>query len=334
MGNLKLIRFATSARLRNDLSSSRVGAFLVCVLILLAGSAHGAKYAGEAFNLGAGARPLALGGAYIALVEDATAIYYNPAGLSELRQRQVTLLHSETFGSLLNHDFVGYAQPTRIGARSGAVGIGIYRLGGGGIKLTEWDFDRGRPVVVSEESHYDYQVTLGAGVKLSPELAFGTAAKVILRSAADNSAWGLGLDVGLQYRVSKSLRVGASLRDLTSTFLAYDNGTRESIYPSLRTGIALSQQLDQLTVTALFDGDILFESRDETAQLSLGGASVDTHTGLEIGYDNLLYFRGGADIGKLTLGVGVAFDRFRLDGAFLDHSDLDNSYRVSLNVNF
>jgi hypothetical protein len=133
--------------------------------------------------------------------------------------------------------------------------------------------------------------------------------------------------------MSAGLSWGASLRDITSTFLSYDNGTRESILPSLRTGLALTRRVDQFSVTAAVDADFLFEGRDQTAQASLGGASLDTHAGLEIGYAKLLFFRGGVDIGRLTLGAGVAFNRFSLDGAFLDHSDLDNSYRVSLNVN-
>jgi hypothetical protein len=295
-------------------------------------SLDAAKYAGEAFTLGAGARPLAMGGAYIALADDPTAVYYNPAGLVLLHSRQIALLHSETFGSLLNHDFAAYAQPVKIGIRSGAVGIGVYRVGGGGIKLTEWDADRGRPVVVSEESHYDYQTSVAAGVRFSSALSAGLAAKVIVRSLAQNSAWGLGMDLGMQYRLAPGFRVGATLRDLTSTFLSYDNGTKESIYPSLRTGLALTRDVDQFTFTAVTDGDFLFEGRKEAAQISAGGISLDTHAGLEVGYANILFFRGGADVGRLTLGVGVAFNRFRLDGAYMDHSDLDNSYRVSLNV--
>lgn len=304
----------------------------VCFVWLLPGRVVAAKYAGEAFSLGAGARPLALGGAYLAIADDASAIYYNPAGLALLETRQLALLHSETFGSLINHDFLAYAQPTRIGARTGAVGVGVYRVGGGGILLTEWDFDRGRPVVVSEEGHYDYLVSLGTGVRFGESFSAGLATKVVLRSAAGNTAWGLGLDLGAHYQPTPDISFGMVLRDVTSTFLSYDNGTRESIYPSLRLGLAFSREVDQFRITAVTDGDLLFESREEAAQVALGGASLDTHAGVEVGYAGLLFFRGGVDIGRLTLGAGVEFNRFRLDGAFLDHSDLDNSYRVSLNI--
>ena len=102
-------------------------------VLFLASTTFAAKYAGEAFTLGAGARALALGGAFVAVSDDPSGLYYNPSGLGLIQQRQVTLLHSETFGSLINHDYIAYAQPITIRNRSGAIAAGVYRVGGGGI---------------------------------------------------------------------------------------------------------------------------------------------------------------------------------------------------------
>jgi hypothetical protein len=302
------------------------------LLLVLSAQAPAAKYAGEAFTLGAGARPLAMGGAYVAVANDPTGLYYNPAGLALTEGRQITLLHSETFGSLLNHDFVAYSQPLTLNQRAGAVGIGIYRVGGGGIILTEKDPNTGGPRIIAEKGHYDYLVLLGGGLKFSERWRLGACAKIVARSLAENSAWGLGLDAGIQYGTMNGFAAGASLSNATSTFLSYDNGTRESILPALKLGFSYGTALDQFTIRAVADGDLLFEGRDAAAQVSLGTLSLDSHLGGEISYHEIVYFRGGADIGRLTLGVGLRFKRFRLDGAFLDHNDLDNSYRVSLNI--
>ena len=69
---------------------------VVIILVLLSQfpSLFGAKYAGEAFTLGAGARALALGGAYTAISDDPSGLYYNPAGLASINGRQLLLLHS------------------------------------------------------------------------------------------------------------------------------------------------------------------------------------------------------------------------------------------------
>lgn len=302
------------------------------LLVVCFDAASAAKYANEAFVLGANARALAMGGSAASFTDDPTAIYYNPAGLALVERQQVALLHSETFGSLVNHDFLAYARPITLRDKSGAGAIGIYRVGGGGIILTEKDPNTGGPKIISEEGHYDYLVLVGGGLRLSGRWRLGGAAKVVLRSLAGNSAWGLGLDAGLQYGRRDDLTFGATLTNATSTFLSYDNGTTESIVPALRLGASYRLVVDDFSVRAAADGDILFEGRDESAQLAIGGASLDTHLGGEIGYHEIVYFRGGADIGRLTLGIGLRYQRFRLDGAFMDHSDLDNSYRVSLNI--
>ena len=84
----------------------------ILVIILFCGGANAAKYAGEAFTLGVGARALALGGAVVAGPFDGTAGYWNPAGMNRLNGRYVTAMHAETFGSLLNHDYLSSAQKT------------------------------------------------------------------------------------------------------------------------------------------------------------------------------------------------------------------------------
>lgn len=308
-----------------------VVALFFCLLVQIA-SVYGAKYAGESLTLGAGARPMALGGAYAAISDDPSGLYYNPAGLARINGRQVLLLHSETFGSLVNHDFVSYTNPVVLRNRPGSVAVGVYRVGGGGIILTEKDPITGGPKILSEASHYDYLLMLGGGVSISDKWRVGSSAKIIVRSLAENSAWGLGLDLGIQYGNAKGFAAGATVTNATSTFLSYDNGSRESILPALKFGATHSVVVNQFTLRAVADIDLLFEGRDAAAQIALGTMSLDSHLGGEISYHEIVYFRGGSDIGRLTLGVGIRFNRFRLDGAFLDHNDLDNSYRVSLNI--
>ena len=59
---------------------------LAVALLCSNGSAHAASgYAGEFLSLGAGARSLALGSAYVAIADDAPAGYWNPAGLAYLK---------------------------------------------------------------------------------------------------------------------------------------------------------------------------------------------------------------------------------------------------------
>lgn len=109
--------------------------FPLALALLLTGAAHAAsRYAGEFLGLGAGARATALGSAYVALADDATAGYWNAAGLSALRGRQVHLTHAEHFSGLIQRDFVAIAQPGRL---LHGMALSLVRLGLDDIHFTE-----------------------------------------------------------------------------------------------------------------------------------------------------------------------------------------------------
>ncbi len=105
---------------------------LLLCLMLFSGLVHAEKYAGEAFSLGVGARGLALGGSVIAGPFDGSAAYFNPAGMNRLQGQYIMAMHAETFGSLLNHDFVSYINSaSRPGSLVKSFGFYLYYLGGG-----------------------------------------------------------------------------------------------------------------------------------------------------------------------------------------------------------
>ncbi|MEK9136891.1 MAG: UPF0164 family protein, partial [Bacteroidota bacterium] len=81
---------------------------LLVAMLIAASAVAGtgvAKYAGEFISLGVGGRALGMGGAFVALANDVTAGYWNPAGLSHIYYPQFTLMHDEQFGSLVNYDY-------------------------------------------------------------------------------------------------------------------------------------------------------------------------------------------------------------------------------------
>ena len=101
----------------------------LAVLLLLLGSTRQAgatKYAGEFLSVPVGARAVGMGGAFVAVADDATAPWWNPSGMVFLPYREVLPQHSEQFGSLVNHDYLGAVFP--LGGEKGhqqAIGVGI-----------------------------------------------------------------------------------------------------------------------------------------------------------------------------------------------------------------
>lgn len=298
------------------------------LFLLLALPVGAEKFAGEFLYLGVGARPLSLGGTYTAAEGDIFSSYYNPAGLNDLEGYQAAFMHSETFGSLLNHDYIAVAK----GQFNGVAALSFYRLGGGGILITEKVNDEFR--VKREASHADYVFGFSYGRQQSPRVSWGLSVKLIYRKIIDTSAWGIGLDAGMRYHFRDDVVAALVVQDLTGTVLSYSYGNKETINPTMKLGLGLNRQLGEFKGMFLVDADIRFEGREQTAQFSQGWVSADTHFGFELSFKDVIAARVGSDVGHLTTGVGVKFSRFRVDLALLDHSDLDTSYRGSLIVDW
>jgi len=310
----------------------------ILILFLAPNTVYGAKYAGEFLNLGVGGRALGMGGAFVAISDDATAVYWNPAGLSKLPSQELIFMHAETFGSLLNHDFLSWAIPMQNRFENYTFGLSLMRLGGGDIKVTELPnpndpiSSTNRPYVKKEAGHADYLLTFSFSKETNTKLSFGGNAKLIYRHIVDNSAFGLGIDLGLLYTPTSYFNLGANLKDAVSTLLSYDNGTRETISPSLRTGFALHKGYGDFSFLFTTEAELNFEGRRYSAQYWQGDISADMHYGWEVVYLKRIAARLGFDRGNFSAGGGLSFKKFAFDLAFLSHKELDNSYRVSLQV--
>lgn len=323
--------------------------FVISLIALLASStAFAAKYSGDAFSLGAGARGLAMGGAVIAGPFDGAAAYWNPAGMNYLTQRHIAAMHAETFGSLLNHDYVAYID-ARPSDSSGikAFGFYFYYLGGGGIKITSLN-QFNRPYVVREESHADILLAGSVSGRIKNKIDFGLTAKIIYRDIGTESGQGLTLDAGALYQVNPMIRLGLMVTDVTSGFIRYGGGSTietdstsfetesstESIYPTVKPAFMLEKSHKDWIGRFAASGDVKFEGLKSAAQYWIDGVSLDSHFGIEIGYKNLVFGRAGSDIGRFTAGGGVDVKNITVDFAYLNDDAFDATFRVSAGYRF
>jgi len=308
--------------------------FCLCLLLIAAASVSATKYAGEPFSLGVGAGPLGMGGAVIAGPFNATSGYWNPAGLAFTYGRQIQTMHAETFGSLLNHDYIGFSSNN--GSQNGlnSYGFYVYYLGGGGIKITGYDAEKQWPYVVREENHFDLMLGASLAGRYGENVAYGVTAKVIYRDIAVETAYGLGLDAGVVYRVDTMITAALVVTDLTSTFLAYSNDNTETILPAVKPGLSYRWMHRDVSVLLSGQSIIRFEGRKQTAELWQGEISADFQAGMEVAYKGVAFGRLGYDQDKFAAGLGAVIDRYLIDFAYLHHRDLDNTFRISAGVNF
>jgi hypothetical protein len=298
-----------------------------------AGGFKTAKYAGEFLNLGAGGRGLGMGGAYASLARDVSATYWNPAGLVNIEYPQIMLMHAQQFAGVVKYDFGSFAVP--FGPHR-SLGISLIRLGVDDIPETKLENPNAklsptnRAYIARYFSDAEYALFLTYAVKRSDKLSFGGNIKVLHKGVGDHSAWGLGFDLAALYNPFGNLNVGINLQDVTSTILAWDTGRRELIVPGMRAGISYPLAIPVVGgfMSPAVDFEVRFEGRDYAAQLAAGPASLDTHLGWEYQHD-VFALRFGSDVGRFAAGAGISLPKLQIDYAFLSHSDLGDTHRIS-----
>lgn len=312
------------------------------------GSIVKAKYAGEFIATGVGARALGMGGAFVAIANDASAGYWNPAGISHLNYPQLIGMYAERFAKLVNYNYGAVALPTDDRT---TFALSIIRLGVDDIPITalprpdlpqfvEYEYEEDGKIILKRNTPYvakrindaEWAFYLSYAKIVSKNFAWGSNVKVVTKQVGDNSAWGLGFDVGFLYRPFRKFNVGVNLQDITTTLLAWDTGRREAITPTLKTGAAYFLDLPLLAgkVIPAFDLDIRFENRRAAAQFNLDRVSFDTHLGLEYEFRHIVAIRAGADVGHFSAGAGIQLPQLNIDYAFLSHDELGDTHRISL----
>jgi hypothetical protein len=320
----------------------------IVLFLLFAGTlfsqGSGNKYSGEFLAIGVGGRPLGMGGAFVSLVNDVSAGYWNPGALSLINYPQFALMHDERFGNLVNYDYGSVAVPW---GSNVSLGLSVIRLGVDDVPNTNnalIDLNNNGYLDPGERLDYskitlfnaaDWAFIATYSKKQSEKFSYGVNLKVISRSLDNGSAWGIGFDVGAIYSVTPKFRVGANLQDLTTTLLAWNTGRKELITPTAKMGGSYDIEIFKTgRITPAVDFDLRFENRKFASLAHLGPVSFDMHAGLEYGFKDLFAIRVGYnDVKQLTLGAGVKLPKLNIDYSFakFDANDqLGNTHRISV----
>lgn len=307
------------------------------------------KYAGEFMAIGVGGRPLGLGGAFVSIANDVTAGYYNPAGLANLDYPQISLMHDERYGNLVNYDYAAVGIPFD---QDMSFGLSIMRLGVDGIPDTRnalvdlngdgtiddnekrdfrLDYDR-----ISYFSNQDWAFYFTFAKRHSENFYYGANVKFIRRELGDGSATGVGFDVGAYYNPFEKLYLGLNIQDVTTTFVSWNTGRNELVTPTAKIGG--SYRIDFLggVILPALDFDVRFENRRYASNFHIGPVSFDMHAGLEYNFRNIFSIRGGYnDVKQLTIGAGIKLPKLNIDYSFArfnmsEIDRLDDTHRISL----
>ncbi|WP_426061609.1 PorV/PorQ family protein [Hymenobacter sp. B1770] len=363
-----------------------LGATVALALPATAQSTKTPKYSNEFLNIGVGARALGMGKVQVSLADNATAGYWNPAGLANQTQKyDGVLMHSELFAGVVKNDYGAFSMPLD---DKSAIGVSVMRLGVDNIAdtrnlINEYGYIDYNKIELFSVA--DYALLLSYARKLGnvEGLSVGANGKIIYRNIGKfASGYGFGIDAGLQYN-HKGWNLGLMARDITTTFTQWNinaeeytkginstiaNGpdaiptnSAEITLPRLVLGAGRRFELPkQFSALVAVDLETTTDGQRNTP-ISTKAVSVDPRIGVEFGYKDLVFLRGGAGNyqkiqnfsansngtfdsnwkGQYSVGAGVAVSGLRVDLALsrlavekLGSSSQTNSLIVSLGYAF
>lgn len=282
---------------------------LLLVKLALSGPEAGRE---NLFLLGVDARALGMGGAYVSVTDGASSIFWNPAGLALLDKGEASFMHVSLWEKTI-YDFASLAYPT---LDFGSYGIGAIRLGTTDVPKRDINnLDLG--TFDNTISVYTFSVASSFPLYTKGGVSF----KLYNQSIDGNSANGVGIDLGILATPNPHFSWGINLQDLLEPTLQL-TGQKEKIPLNLKAGISFNQDLGPISLLLATDID---QTRSRKAEFHVGG---------EIGIERALFLRGGYDRGYATVGAGVKWNWLRADYALKTHSDLGETHRFSLTVQF
>jgi opacity protein-like surface antigen len=144
-------------------------------------------------EIGVGARALSMGGAFTALADDPSAIYWNVAGIAKMNKNMLYFSHAEWLADT-KFDFIAGAFSL---GRWGSLGLSLTALTMGEMEVTTVDAPEGTGQVFNAGS---YAVSVAYAFKLTDRFAIGFNPKIIHEVIWDMSATGLAFDIGIHYK--------------------------------------------------------------------------------------------------------------------------------------
>jgi hypothetical protein len=282
---------------------------LLLLLPTIAFAEGSAGFAGAFLRIGLGARGTAMGNAQVATADNGFGIYYNPAGISRLKNTQVSLSYS-SMSLDRQFNYVGFSVPLPpfAGAAFGWINSGVGELVGyNSIGEVSGSIDNSLNAIYGSFSLNIIELIQMDGLAQNVRkdlLSFGIAVKYLRESISDPDAFdytgkGFGFDFGLILQPHERLTIGYQLKDVNASLKSNTNDLFSRGIESPNK-FPVSQKLGayyHLPITGLSAAyDFEWNSK----------GTEKHHFGVEYLIGNAA-LRGGYDNDHVTLGGGLLF---------------------------
>lgn len=276
------------------------------------------------------------------MCNDATAINYNPAGLSLLSKKEIIAQHTEWIADI-KHDYVAFAIPLgtiphRVPkARDAGLGVALSgsAIGASIIYLSQGEMegrdDTGK--LTNSFGASDMAVTLSYARVVNSVLRLGLNTKLIQQRISDESATGIAFDMGVLYKTGlKNTSIGLSVQNIGPQMRFIDEGYDLPLTVAVGAGYNI---LGTLTLAL----DIKRSVYDNKTDISIGTEYLPTGVlSLRLGYirPQTRELAGSNDsiFAYLSGGVGLTISNLTTNYAFVPYGDLGNTHRLSFLIKF
>ncbi len=318
--------------------------FLVALAVAPAG-AHVSLGGAQSLYIQPGARAAGMGDAFVSVVDDASACWWNPAGLGFLEQtHNVSLLHSRLVPDWddVYYEYAAYAMKVE---GLGTIGYSlIYLTYGEQLATTEDD-----EIPFATFNSYEIIPSIAYGASLGDRVAVGLNLKFILVDLApaevtldgkDGSGTTFAADFGALWRLMDGRwNVGAALQHVGPKIAYIDVEQKDPLPRNLKVGTSyklLDDEMNALIVSADYNKSLVLT--EEIPHPTIG---VILNAGAEYRYYDLLALRLGyvydedGKIKDFSFGMGLKYGNFAFDIANVPQADaLKRPFRFSVTAAF
>jgi len=329
---------------------------LIVLILINTISLFAGKYAGDFMSIGSGVKALSMGGAYAAVADEGSAIYWNGSGIGQIRNKEFSLMRAFLYDGLATYDHFTYCHPL---PNEVTIGVNWTRLSIDRIP----EFDESHIIGnVDQRSAYEelhlsadpdgyfkstddlFQFTFAKHIHQDADLGWflfvlpidyymGMNFKYIKRQMMENTGDGTGFDMSFMFKTNLGMLIdqewlgdistGVNLQDVGGTEISWDTQSKhqDEVLFNTKFGFAFKQPIKKYNSELLlaYDKDFVYDKTD--------------HFGVELKIKDKTKVRMGFYDGNFSTGVGLKIYNVNLDYALITNNiGLTNRVGISLKL--
>ncbi|NIA28543.1 MAG: PorV/PorQ family protein [Actinobacteria bacterium] len=289
-------------------------------------------------KIGVGARAVSMGGAYVAVANDGTAMMWNPAGLVQIGKNELVVSHLDWLVDV-NYEYLGYVHQWTDYLAVGAF-VGYLHLADMPVTTEYHPYGNGEYF-----SYNDMVSGITTSIKMTDRFSFGITLKYVREDLADLVMDGMMFDLGTYYWTGyKTLRIAASMRNFGTDLRPGGTYTRRQASGETKSNYESFSPPTIFTLGVAMDvyhsGHHVF-----TAAMQMNHPMDDQENfviGSEYRYRGMFALRGGylsnMDENKWTFGGGAKISLYgkilKLDYSYADFNHLSMTQQFTFGFEF